>query len=148
MTTIRWFTGKWNDCRFSTCNKAGYKRRNVFCIIKVYNETAQELHIDIILEKYCIKRKPDLFEKCQSYTNNCNLFRNKTSNFWILGQWNKNCSMDLCSKESRSVKCSTKNSICESHNKPPSQRNCLLPKGIKCGQWDTSEWSSVIKINI
>ena len=51
--------------------------------------------------------------------------------------------IDLCSVETRVVKCSDVNAICDVNIRPPSERTCNLPENVKCGKWIVDQWSPV-----
>lgn len=49
--------------------------------------------------------------------------------------------IDLCSTETRVVKCSDPNGVCDPNIRPVSERNCELPPDIECGKWIFGQWS-------
>lgn len=63
---------------------------------------------------------------------------------FIYKQKKKSCEQDLCSTETRIVKCSDINGICDPTQRPKSERKCKLPSNIECGKWVHSNWSNVI----
>ncbi len=56
----------------------------------------------------------------------------------------KNCERDVCMRaETRVVKCSDMNAICDLNKRPISEKDCNRPNGdFKCGIWVTSSWSN------
>jgi hypothetical protein len=59
----------------------------------------------------------------------------------------KNCEYDLCAKETRLVRCSDLNSICNINQKPISEKSCILPENITCGIWKIESWSEVSQLS-
>ena len=55
----------------------------------------------------------------------------------------KNCDKDLCATETRVVKCSDSNSICDPLKRPVSVKKCDLPTYLQCGKWSAEAWSNV-----
>lgn len=60
----------------------------------------------------------------------------------------KNCETDLCARsDTRIVKCSDINAICDLNKRPISEKKCEPPKGVKCGTWSVEPWSNVSQFN-
>lgn len=60
----------------------------------------------------------------------------------------KNCEEDLCSGETRVVRCSDLNAICDPNKRPISEKKCEVPSYLACGTWTASSWSNVNYLDI
>ena len=87
---------------------------------------------------------PIYIEKCQVDQDTCKESHEISIGYWLVGEWSKNCDEDICSRETRSVVCSDINSICDTHERPLSEKRCEMPLGEICGTWKIESWSEVI----
>jgi hypothetical protein len=140
----KWFIGEWQECSANCLDGGsglGIMKRSVLCVYEKPNDLNDDLEIIAILDSECdLNQRPISYKTCFS---KCDSYDYDHYKYWIAEEWTNTCEYDLCSVETRVVKCNSIYAICDVFKRPISERKCKLPFNTTCGKWTTTKWSNV-----
>jgi len=139
----RWFTTDWEECTKMDCNKAGFQRRNVYCVNTANRVSGCRKNYKPHSTRNCTSDYDEIAGSCEVKYE------------WLSSQWSK-CSVD-CGKgyQQRIVSCmkvfanqtvelvSEDGNTCDLSTKPTTSQDCHI---ANCGaKWHFTKWSTCSK---